>query len=248
MIYVPSGTFTLGMEIEEALVACYERISEVVETDACRDFDFAASTPPQEVSVDPFWIDTFEVTFAQYKMCIDEQVCNDEILTFYQNHGISTDDDMPLTSLTAEQAQAFCEWRGAHLPSEIEWEFAGRGPEGLLYPWGNTFYGERANLCDTSCNRIYDRLPLPTWNDGFAMMAPVGSFPEDVSWAGIYDMLGNVAEWTSDAFHPYAPEKYPLEHLAQYLGNPVIRGGDYETPINLASITYRIGAPDGNYS
>jgi formylglycine-generating enzyme required for sulfatase activity len=247
IILVPGGTFTLGMSVEDGLQACYDRIAGGSVTDDCSRIDFEVGAPPRGVSIDAFWMDTFEVTFAQFKQCVQDEVCDGDLLSFFQNHGF-TDDNLPIVGLTNAEAATMCEWRGARLPSEAEWEFAARGPDSLPYPWGSDFDGANTNLCDADCERIYDYLPSPTWSDGYALMAPVGSFPEDVSWIGIHDLMGNVAEWTSTPFQPYAPEVYPLDELNRYFGGFIPRGGSYETPATLATTAYRLGAPDSNFS
>lgn len=75
-------------------------------------------------------------------------------------------------------ADLFCQWVGGRLPTSIEWECAARGPEGLLYPWGNEWEPSHLNLGHIS--------------------TPVKAYPEGVSPFKVWDMIGNLAEWTMD--------------------------------------------------
>ena len=85
-------------------------------------------------------------------------------------------------SITWEEAQAFCQRRGARLPTEAEWEYAARGPDGLVYPWGDTFVADNVVRGDNSNSRTWD----------------VGSKPGGASWVGALDLSGNVWEWVND--------------------------------------------------
>lgn len=125
----------------------------------------------------PFWIDKTEVTQAQ----------------FTRYNGVRTSpqafagDDRPVEQITWNEARDFCASRGARLPTELEWEFAARGPDSLRYPWGNTFIENRVIFARNSQRQT----------------AVAGSRVTGVSWVGALDMAGNVWEWTSSAFAPY---------------------------------------------
>jgi hypothetical protein len=110
----------------------------------------------------PFWMDVYEVTNAQYG-----------------SSGYFTGDNRPRERVNWYDAKAYCEARGARLPDEWEWEYAARGPDLLVYPWGNTFDGANVVYYGNNCSGTCD----------------IGSRPGGVSWVGVQDMAGNVWEW-----------------------------------------------------
>lgn len=109
----------------------------------------------------------------------------------------------PVVQISWNDAQAYCQWKQKRLPSEEEWEMAARGGlEGRTYPWGNKFLLNRTNLWQG---------PFPdgdTAEDGYHGTAPVTAYPPQNNY-GLYDMLGNVWEWTSSQF-PGAQTMYVL--------------------------------------
>jgi formylglycine-generating enzyme required for sulfatase activity len=90
--------------------------------------------------------------------------------------------DHPVTGLTREDAEAYCAWLGARLPTGAEWEAAARGTDGRPYPWGETFDAERCNCADS----------------GWGWTVPVGAHPTGAGPFGTEQQAGNVWEWVSD--------------------------------------------------
>ncbi len=149
---------------------------------------FSDAQPVHEICFDkPFWIDLYEVTNKQYG-----------------SSGYWPGDNIPRDSVTALDAITYCRSHGRRLPTEIEWEYAARGPDNLVYPWGNVFDGRLANFCDVNCTFNWAEYAV---DDGYENPAPVGSYPEGVSWVGVYDLSGNVYEWVSSLYwdYPYNP-------------------------------------------
>ena len=105
-------------------------------------------------------------------------------------------EDHPVVHIAYEDAQAYCKWAGRRLPTEAEWEYAARaGQEDAIFTWGNDF----AQLSDRA-NSWEGEFPVAnTMEDGFEKRAPVMSYPKNEF--GLYDMAGNVWEWTSDWYN-----------------------------------------------
>ena len=90
----------------------------------------------------------------------------------------------PRMCLTWYEAEAYAAWRGGRLPTEAEWEYAARGAKSTVYPWGNAFDTERANVVNSTGPK------------------PVGSYPTGASWVGALDLSGNAMEWVADWLDP----------------------------------------------
>ncbi|MBN1483149.1 MAG: formylglycine-generating enzyme family protein [Chloroflexia bacterium] len=201
MALVPAGCFTMGSTDEQI-----EQYLTMLDRPGLYQDEQPAH---RQCFQEPFWIDVYEVTNG-----------------FYGSHGWWTDNDQPRESVTWFEANTYCDNRGGHLPTEIEWEYAARGPDNLLYPWGNTFDGNRLNYCDYNCqNPGSDR----SHNDGYSEPAPVGTYPDGASWVGALDMAGNLWEWVSTMLmpYPYRPDD-GREVSAEQLGitsKMMVRGG-----------------------
>lgn len=167
---------------------------------------------------EPFWIDKYEVTNSQFG-----------------SSGWYEDDNQPRDTVNWLDATAYCQDRGARLPTEREWEYAARGPEGLAYPWGNEFLAD---------NVVF-------FQNAEFMTNIVGSKLDGVSWVGAHDMSGNVAEWVSSRYYsfPYDESDGREDSNETDAGGVmyVARGGSYEDTGERVRADYRF-AFDGNYA
>jgi formylglycine-generating enzyme required for sulfatase activity/tRNA A-37 threonylcarbamoyl transferase component Bud32 len=214
----------------------------------------AEERPPHEMTVASFCLDRTEVTTAAYTRCVAQLGCTpaaftvswegipENVATFESAFCRGADQsspDLPVNCVSWNQADAYCTKVGKRLPTEAEWEFAARnGSRGDPYPWGTLAPdATRANLCDEGCalawarGGFFERRPLVRGDRGHVGLAPVGSFPDGASRAGVLDLIGNVWEWTSSDFCVYpATTCENLAWVATSVSHPkVFRGGSFET-------------------
>ncbi len=187
-----SGGLTDVQDIEVSVIDVFENSDWTPEE---QEFDGATMVKVPEGSftmgynsaeqtfTQPFWIDKTEVTVGVYKKCVDVEGCNPSP---YNNNFLFNHTKYPMLSLSWHRAKEYCEWRGARLPTEEEWEYAARGPSELIYPWGNNNPDDGPNPSD-----------LLNYNEQLGYANLVGSYPAGASWVGALDMSGNALEWTS---------------------------------------------------
>lgn len=245
MVFVPAGSFQMGSE----------------------DGD-SDEKPIHEVALDAFWIDQTEVSNAQFAAFLNERGNEEEggttwleadsgnVLIEQQNDGSFQPKagfaEHPVIEVSWYGAEAYCAWAEGRLPTEAEWEYAARGTEALIYPWGNEFDGSLANFCDTNCT--YDWKDA-SYDDGYDRTAPVGTFSEGKSWVGAYDMAGNVWEWVNDwyeaDYYTSSPRDSPLGALVEEAGDSprkVLRGGSWNVVARFLRGAYRYDvAPAARY-
>jgi formylglycine-generating enzyme required for sulfatase activity len=191
MANVPEGAFLMGC-------------NETVDTE-CREDE----KPAHQVTLRAFDIDKTEVTEAQYFLCVDSGQCTYPKCTWDP----CARPNYPISCVTHAQADTYCKSVGKRLPTEAEWEKAGRGTDGRKFPWGNG---------PISCF-------LANIVDCVKDLEPVGIRPQNASPYGVLDLAGNVVEWTNDfydeTFYASSPPNDPTgpQVSSHYVG----RGGGF---------------------
>lgn len=182
MILIPAGEFVMGSSAADSELT----LQECNQTEGnCQVTWFDGETPARPMIAPEFSISKYEVTNSQYNICVANGVCP-PIGRIAPETDIAYDpnffaDPLPAVAVSWDNANTFCRWAGARLPTEWEWEKAARGSDGSRrYPWGYTFEAGRANLASG----------FPT---------AVGSYPSGASPYGVLDMAGNASEWTATA-------------------------------------------------
>jgi formylglycine-generating enzyme len=208
-VYLRPLTFQMGSSEEETLAALVRCKREPL-PDRCDETTFANEGAPHQERVGGFWMARTEVTVADYGRCVAAGRCSP---AGYEGGGLRfAKPTLPVTLVTFEDARRYCAFRGGRLPTEAEFERAARGAARRSYPWGDRYHGKLAN---------HGRLGVDATDtsDGFAELAPVGSYPDGATPEGVLDLAGNVAEWTADAYVP--------SYGAPPTGERAVRGGDF---------------------
>ncbi len=200
MAFIAGGVFAMGDDAAENL----------------------SEKPSHRVVVAPFFIDQREVTQEEYEAFVRatnrRELPTDWVKGSYPP-GKATH---PVTYVSWQDACDYAAWAGKRLPTEAEWEFAARGPEGRKYPWGNEFDPRRLNSEEAKIKRSQ----------------PVGSFPSGATPEGVLDLAGNVAEWTASDDTAYEGSAYKPD-----LGAKIVRGGAFSLTRKYASATRRAQVP-----
>ena len=218
LVKVPAGPFLMG--------------SSDADTQASSD-----EKPQQNVTLDTYWIGKTEVTNVQFRPFVaGDGYTNREYWTetgwawqqenkltqpAYWNEAQWNGDTQPVVGVSWFEAVAYCRWLSKQtghefrLPSEAEWEKAARGPDDLIWPWGNTWEAGRSNSGEA----------------GGKQTTPVGQYPTGASPYGALDMAGNVWEWGATKWqtYPYQLEdeyEWQATYLAADVGR-VFRGGSW---------------------
>ncbi len=210
--------------------------------------------PQREVMLDAFQIDRYEVTNEQYKefVILNNRnvpntwrnngyllvrqildIANDEVLRRLSDELFKLDmnsqtasretlltaiekqqrsqDTLPVAGVTWADADGYCQWLDKQLPTEAQWEKAARGTEGNEYPWGNEWHKAYSNSGEGAGRE--------------SGVAPVGYYSKGKSPYGVYDMAGNVMEWTADGYHRYPGNEYDSKDYGETF--KVVRGGGW---------------------
>ncbi|QPJ64233.1 MAG: formylglycine-generating enzyme family protein [Candidatus Nitrohelix vancouverensis] len=205
MVLVPAGEFIMGTNETDAL-------NRAMALGLDKPW-FADESPQRKVNLPSFYIDKYEVTNEQYYIfCQATGHRPPPHWKRSQKYPEGTG-RLPVTAVNFFDAAAYAEWAGKRLPNEAEWEKAARGYDGWIYPWGNEFSLDSANIS-----------PSATSKSGQGLK-PVGSYPHASSPFGAEDMVGNAWEWVWDYYFPYPGNTYKSkDYNKKYI---VVRGLSY---------------------
>jgi len=198
MVYIPGGKFIMGYN----------------------GSDQEAEKPEHPAEVAPFFIDQYEVTVEDYYKFIkakNHAPPKEWPVSWREGKFKPEEAKLPVTNNTWFDARDYAESVGKRLPTEEEWEYAARGTDKRLYPWGNDLNPNYANIGDPEKKAI----------------KPVGSFQKDKSQFGVFDMAGNVLEWIGSDWSLYPGSK------ATPKPGKMVRGGSYLRDKVFAMVTSR---------
>jgi eukaryotic-like serine/threonine-protein kinase len=213
MVYIPAGTFKMGSDTPVK--------SETTQSEEAKKQRFLG--PVHEVKVGAFYLDKTEVSNQDYLRFL-RATKQPPPVSWPDGQIPSGAELQPVTGITWTEANAYAQWAGKRLPTETEWEYAARGADGRIYPWGND------------------------WKDGLAaseengkVLRNVGSFTSNASPFGALDLAGNVWEWTADGFYLYpGSDQVVPENLK---GLKTIRGGSFNTKKEFLTTYFRNWVP-----
>lgn len=201
MVLVPAGPFVMGTDDVDA-------------SGKSQEFGFNEplylnEQPRRELNLDAFYIDKYEVTNGQFVAYLRAlgKYTEQQITTLVERLQLQ-DSKLPVRNLTWYKADEYCRFVGKRLPTEAEWEKAARGTDGREYPWGNDWNPEYVNKGQNEAD-----------------VMPVGSIEEGKSPYGVYEMAGNVMEWTADWYEAYPGAEYKSPNYGQK--RKVARGGSW---------------------
>ncbi len=194
------------------------------------------AVPAHHVRLKSFFINKYETTVAE---CLEfVRATGHFIDCTWQDPGMpnpETEEEHqmqhPAPNLSWEDADAYCRWRGKRLPTEAEWERAARGKDGRIYPWGNQPGPSGEPIANTEAS-------------GIGWTSHVGTSPRNVSPYGVYDMAGNVMEWTDSWYEPYPGSTLERESFGRKYR--VLRGGSWDAPFLYARTVNRFFARPGH--
>ena len=194
MVWVPAGVLQMGSE------------------------QSASEKPMQTVQVSGFWVYKYPITQGQYLKFIQYMRSARGPEGAPSRPGMFLRGDAHLNKAAAgirwDEAQEYARWAGGRLPTEAEWEWAARGPEGRIYPWGEQWADNRANTSEAG---LYEQSDVDRYTYG-------------ESWCGALDLLGNVFEWCSTLYKPYPYDADDGREDVKQPGPRVLRGGSTNTP------------------
>ena len=229
MVLIPAATFQMGCVPNDSLCSIEEK-------------------PRHKVRLKAFRIDKTEVTVSAYSACVKNGIngkrCKKPKKSYnpkhlydkYCNFGRQSHDNHPMNCISWHQAKEYCELHKKRLPTEAEWEYAARGNNNNIYPWGDQKPNAKRAIYRGSRN----------WKIG---TAEVGSLKELKTAHDLHDMAGNVWEWVEDCYAKYSSKiNRPTMNTPNNCssGGRVFRGGSFRNGGNkrLRASNRNLNAPE----
>jgi sulfatase modifying factor 1 len=187
--------------------------------------------PEHQAYLSTYYIDKKEVTQGEYDRFVKATKRGKPFVpVFEDDQSKILKPELSAIGRSWADAEAYCRWAGKRLPTEAEWEKAGRGEGRRRYPWGDQFGAGNANVDGEE--------------DGFKYLAPPASFESGRSPYGVYDMTGNVAEWVADTYKEDYYQKAPFRNPPgpEEGQHKVIRGGSWRETEHNARLSKRFQA------
>lgn len=231
MIYVPAGSFLMGND--DISTSMVNGFAPSPAHEVTLDHYWICKTPVTKGQFRAFVSETGYKTEVEAGGHAGPFVYDFDEKSFLQKSGYHWDnafkditakhpelaetDEHPVSCVSWNDAIAFTNWMATKtglnftLPTEAEWEYAARGEDERIYPWGNDLPdGTKANYADSTFNKYFEGVGQAQVhegvNDGFGITSPVLAFPAGVSPIGAYDMAGNLIEWVYDGGYEYSGE------------------------------------------
>ena len=197
--------------------------------------------PIHSVTLSAFKMLKFEVSAEEYKSCLEAGKCTTPDTSVSCTYNSAGKENHPINCVDYSQSSSYCKWLGGDLPTEAQWEYAARGTDGGKYPWGNTEPSSSENdLANCDYNNCFD---------SFSETSTVGSFEKGKSPFGLYDMAGNVWEWTADWYGNYTSEVVNNPTGPDTGTYRVIRGGSWGSGTGDLRVAIRFNDnPSGRYN
>jgi len=248
-LWVAPGMFTFGASTAEqaaALAMCRRDLGGMER--ACTAELFAGEGPARPVYLRGYFLDRQEVTVAEYRRCVDAGRCDPRPLLDQDPRLL--DPALPITNVSWFDADRYCTQLGGALPTELQWERAARGPTPRIFPWGDAPLARHANQGRFQVVNAGGPYAQPVVRvdeaDGYALLAPPGSFPDGASPDGFVDLAGNAMEWVHDSMGEEGPVRTPgAERTPANGARRMLRGGSFRQPLLYLRTTAWEGAmPD----
>lgn len=242
LVYVPAGDFVMGSS-EDDVRQLWQRYGWDEKLLQPHVYD-TGELHPHRVTLDGLWIYRDPVTIGQYfrfmqetryPAPVDPAIHDARNSAWQDGKPLPTAENLPVSSTSWNDAVAYCKWANARLPTEAEWEFAARGANGHIFPWGNDWDRKFCRCGDeiagkdfhtlaewqewlNGSTRTRAELPQTCWlaNHVAQIEGPtvIDAYPEDISWCGVRGMAGQVREWCSDwydpTYYPHSPSHNPI--------------------------------------